>query len=773
MKILLALVAGAVNVAAFAPLGWWPVNVLSLGVLFAGWLGSGRRAAAWQGFAYGVGLFGGGVSWVYVSLHGFGGMAPALAGLCIAALVAGLALVPAGAGFAQGCFVAGVGRRGWRSAASHLPPQPSPQPSPQHSAHHSDASAGNISGDGAADGIGGGRAGSVHRERVAVLRVALTNMFNNRIDSADGEAGNRPYRERVAAVRVALVMPGVWVVFEWLRGWVMGGFPWLSSGYAMLDTPLAGWAPLGGVYLVGMWAALTAAAAVLAVRAGRRRGGAPAALAAAAVVACGWLGGGYWQGVAWSQPSGAEVGVALVQNNVPLRLKWEAAMGARIIDDYLTQSAAHPEVDLVVWPEAAAPDYLDRLPAGMMARIHAHGADFAFGTLTRQVVDGRWRDFNSIAVVTGGGVGAAGEVDGVYGEVEIAGGVGAEVVAGVAFDAGGGGDIGAEVVAGVAFDAGGGGDIGAEVVGVAVDVGGAGDVGVESAADVAESAANVAESAASASEAITGIAEAAEAVVESSASITEIAASTAESSASTAESIAALTESTKAIAGIGGVGAESAGVAESAAQFTAIPAVLSPAIPVTKTIPATNSPPQIALYHKRHLVPFGEFLPMRWLFQPLMARLDIPMSDFTPWPAEQAPLRAAGVLWAASICYEDAFPALWRRPVRTAGALLNVSEDAWFGDSLAPHQRLQMARFRALESARPMVRSANGGLSAVIDWRGGIKAMAPQFTRVVLRAEVRPRRGITPYIAYGDWLAVLAALALWGFGVWFARRAVR
>ena len=497
LKILLALIAGAVNPLAFAPFGWWPLGLVSIAALFGIWLTVERMAAARLGFAYGVGMFGVGTSWMYVSLHTFGGMPPVLAGLCILLLVLAVSLLPAAAGFLQGCF-------------------------PAH--------------------------------------------------------GN--------TLRVALVMPGVWLLVEWLRGWVLSGFPWLTTGYALLETPLAGFAPVGGVYLVGL-VALVTAGVLLAVMLDVSRGN----LLLALLTGLGWGGGWHLSGVPWTQAAGAPISVAIVQNNVPLSLKWDQTQTNAIIADYFAASARHQDANLVVWPEAAVPDYLDRLPAAFYQQLRAHPADFIFGVLTRKIVDHQWRYYNSIAAI--------GQPEPGY------------------------------------------------------------------------------------------------------------------------------------------------------------------------TAPAPN------LYHKQHLVPFGEFLPVAWLFRPLMAMLNIPMTNFTPWREPQKPLRAAGNFFAASVCYEDAFPGEARSQTPASGVLVNLSEDMWFGDSLAPHQRLQMARFRSLESGRPMIRASNNGLSSVINWRGGIDVIAPQFVKTTLTAQVQPRTGVTPYTVHGDLAALVVAGLLLLPGLLFRRPRLR
>jgi apolipoprotein N-acyltransferase len=166
------------------------------------------------------------------------------------------------------------------------------------------------------------------------------------------------------------------------------------------------------------------------------------------------------------------------------------------------------------------------------------------------------------------------------------------------------------------------------------------------------------------------------------------------------------------------------------------------------------------VYRKQHLVPFGEYIPLEPLSRWLMSTLHIPMSNLSPAPEPQSPLRVAGHAVGVSVCYEDAFGEEIVQALPQASMLVNVSEDAWFGDSLAPRQRLQMARLRALETARPMVRAANTGPSAVIDHRGRAVAVSPQFQQYLLHADVQPMRGTTFYARVGNILVVALALGL-------------
>ena len=165
-------------------------------------------------------------------------------------------------------------------------------------------------------------------------------------------------------------------------------------------------------------------------------------------------------------------------------------------------------------------------------------------------------------------------------------------------------------------------------------------------------------------------------------------------------------------------------------------------------------------YDKRHLVPFGEFLPFKTWLRPLIDWFEVPMSDFSPG-APVAPLLQVGAHQVGvSICYEDVFPELVREALPTAAYLINVSNDAWFGDSLAPAQHLQFARIRALENGRPLVRATNTGISAIIDHRGRIVEQLALFERGTVSAEVQPRRGLTPAARFGNRPALLVAVML-------------
>jgi apolipoprotein N-acyltransferase len=174
---------------------------------------------------------------------------------------------------------------------------------------------------------------------------------------------------------------------------------------------------------------------------------------------------------------------------------------------------------------------------------------------------------------------------------------------------------------------------------------------------------------------------------------------------------------------------------------------------------------QQGFYYKHHLVPFGEYIPLQKSFGNFFNLLEVPFSEFTAGAAKQDPLYSAGEPIGISICYEDAFGHLVRNHVPQTTFLVNISNDAWFGDSIAPHQHLEIARMRALENGRYLLRATNTGISAVINHQGQIVAQAPQFKVITLRATVQPYQGITPYTYFGELLIIGIMLCSIGFGI--------
>lgn len=176
-----------------------------------------------------------------------------------------------------------------------------------------------------------------------------------------------------------------------------------------------------------------------------------------------------------------------------------------------------------------------------------------------------------------------------------------------------------------------------------------------------------------------------------------------------------------------------------------------------------------ALYAKGHLVPFGEFMPFRSLLEPIAQFVQIPMSDLSAAPRPAKALRVQGESLGISICYEDVFGVEMRSTLPDASMLINVSNDAWFGDSSAPHQHQEMARMRAREFERSMVRVTNTGISSTIDYRGNVLKSIPFAEQGTIDASVELRAGATPYVTLGNipvW--VITALSL--LAGYFVRR---
>ncbi len=152
--------------------------------------------------------------------------------------------------------------------------------------------------------------------------------------------------------------------------------------------------------------------------------------------------------------------------------------------------------------------------------------------------------------------------------------------------------------------------------------------------------------------------------------------------------------------------------------------------------------------------------------------MSLPYDDLTRGADDQPVLTAAGQKLGLTVCYEDAYGSAQLPVLSQATLLVNVTNNAWYGDSTAPHQHLQIARMRALEAGRFLVRAANDGITAVIGPRGGIVARLPQFEEAVLRASVQPMTGLTPYARWGNY-PVVAGLGLALLAAMLRRRAAR
>ena len=301
-----AFLLGAASVLAYAPFGLFFLLPLTLGGAVALWRAEATPArAARSGFLFGFGLFLAGVSWVYVSLHTFGGMPAPLAALATVLFCALLAAFPALAAWLFARLSTGTA---WRDA---------------------------------------------------------------------------------------LLAAGAWTLAEWLRGWALTGFPWLAIGYSQSPpSPLAGLAPIVGVYGVSFALAWLGAALGL-LRSASRPAKAGMLAAAMLLLAAGWV----LRSVEWTEPAGEPVKVGLLQGNIEQSLKWRPDLLAKSLDTYLDLARAHP-ARLLVLPETALPLTLDEIPQGYLSRLAAaagEGSDLLLGTMVR---DGQGRYFNS-AIGTG------------------------------------------------------------------------------------------------------------------------------------------------------------------------------------------------------------------------------------------------------------------------------------------------------------------------------------------------------------------------------------
>lgn len=170
---------------------------------------------------------------------------------------------------------------------------------------------------------------------------------------------------------------------------------------------------------------------------------------------------------------------------------------------------------------------------------------------------------------------------------------------------------------------------------------------------------------------------------------------------------------------------------------------------------------QVQIYRKRHLVPFGEYVPFTNLISPILNFMSLPTFAAIPGYPSQAPLMIDNIKVLTSICYEIAFPELMHTNDKNIGMLITVTNDAWFGKSAAQAQHLQMAAMRAIELSRPVLLVSNDGITAIIGPTGNIEAAAPPYQYFVLNGTVQPTIGLTPWMRNGmDPLLVLMLIFL-------------
>jgi len=163
-------------------------------------------------------------------------------------------------------------------------------------------------------------------------------------------------------------------------------------------------------------------------------------------------------------------------------------------------------------------------------------------------------------------------------------------------------------------------------------------------------------------------------------------------------------------------------------------------------------------YYKHHLVPFGEYYPFSYLLERFMAYFNIPMSSFTKGDEVQPLLTMNGLSVALFICYEIAYPSEVRSQLQNANLIAVISDDAWFGDSLAPWQHEEISQMRALETGRYVVQATNDGVTSLINPQGQTMASLPRNEQVVLKGSVYGIEGQTPWLKYGLLPVIFIAL---------------
>ncbi|MBG7602530.1 MAG: apolipoprotein N-acyltransferase [Gammaproteobacteria bacterium] len=354
------------------------------------------------------------------------------------------------------------------------------------------------------------------------------------------------------------------VAMEWLRSWFLSGFSWLTIGFSQIDSPLSGFAPIGGVLLVSLLSALTAALLLLIIKGERRQ-----KITAAIVMASIWATGGLLGGKEWTQASAPPLKVTLLQANIPQDQKWLQEMLEPTLQYYTSETMKHLDSDLILWPESAITALKQQVDEALLK------------PLSRKLAE------NNTMLITGILTNPQGEI--YYNNL------------------------------------------------LSLD------------------------------------------------------------------------------------GNE-------------------------------------ALYDKRHLVPFGEYFPLGYLWKESFKGLATIGDDFTAGNAAKPLLQVGGYQAGASICYEIIFGEEIREALPEAHFLVNMSNDAWFGKTVGPLQHFEMARMRALENGRYLLRATNTGVTAIIDPHGKVQAQLPQFQRAELSGAFTPYQGSTPYSKHGH----LVLWIIWG-----------
>ncbi|MGH1485199.1 MAG: apolipoprotein N-acyltransferase [Cellvibrionaceae bacterium] len=463
-------IAGTLTTFAIPPYGYWWIAILSLAV-FAYGLNqqTSKKLLLLHAFLFGLGYFGSGVSWVFVSIYQFGS-----ASLPLALLLTSLFVIAVALFFALPFY-----------------------------------------------GLG---------------------YFKNNI------------------WRLLIGFPVFWAISEWLRSWLLTGFPWLYVGYAHIDAPLVGWAPIGGVLLIGLLSALTSS--IICVVFSKSNPTNIKLLSSLFIIIL-WAEGASLKSSEWTQPAGDAISVGVVQPNIPQELKWDPEFREPTLEILTSLSENLWKNDWIIWPEAAIPDLYFRSEE-FINKIDKKASETQTSLITGILYDDydQQKYLNSVA--------GLGDADG--------------------------------------------------------------------------------------------------------------------------------------------------------------------------------------FYFKQRLVPFGEYVPMEQWLRGIIAFFDLPTSIIAPGKPNQQMISAGNYTIASSICYEIVYPALVAELTKHSNVLITISNDAWFGKSIGPLQHFHMARMRAIETGRYVVRGTNNGVSAIIAPDGSIKHESEQFIRTAFSGEVIPMQGNTPYLIWKNYL---------------------
>lgn len=480
---LLLLAAGALQTLTLSPWGWWWFGPVSVALILFVTLPLASRHLFLAGWFTGLGLFGSGVTWIYISISEHGNTSVGIGITLMVLFVAGLALLH------------GLAFWFWGKLA------------------------------------------------------------------------------RDSAARRLILFPAVWVLADWIRGWLLTGFPWLYLGTAHVDGPLSGWAPLTGVHGLTLMVTATGAALYGVYWLVSTRHTTAAGVVTVSTLAL-WSAGPLLDRVQWTEIDKEPLSFAAMQGNIPQQIKWDPDFLRDQLVTYLDLTEEDWDRDIILWPETAIPitqDEAGPIIEHVQSKL-GEGSTLISGIPWFTYSEGmeNYTFHNSLMAIDGSRYGA---------------------------------------------------------------------------------------------------------------------------------------------------------------------------------------------YHKQKLVPFGEYVPLQQWLRGLIGFFDLPMSSFSRGPGYQEPLRAGDLRLTPAICYEVAYPDFVATNARRGNMLVTVSNDGWFGDSIGPHQHLQMARLRALETGRYMLRGTNNGVTAIIDDKGQVTERIPQFERTVMRGEVHSASGDTPFMLTGSW-PVLTLVAI-------------